>query len=103
MAIDCVLALPSCDNANDVRLCVDRAMARACDDPTANTYCASFVTACDPNAGKPGSSISQDGCVILSNGLAATGHADFKTCIDAKIAAGTCPLGVVDCADEIRQ
>lgn len=102
-ALECIAALPSCENAADVVPCVDLALARACLDPTASAYCMPLVTACDPNAGDAGSMISQSGCELFANGLSSAGRSAFRACIDGKIAQSTCPTEVGLCADEIRQ
>lgn len=102
-AVDCIVALPSCENAAVVVPCVDRALARACPEPTAPTYCSPLVTACDPNAGDAGSMISQAGCELFANGLSSAGRSAFEACIEDKIAQSTCPTEVGLCADEIRQ
>jgi hypothetical protein len=102
VAIRCINKLPSCDNANDVRTCVDDALLATCADPTSPSYCAGLVTQCDPNAGKPGSNIDEAGCESFANGLSASGRTSFSDCINQKVAAGTCPMEVVTCADQIR-
>jgi hypothetical protein len=102
-AIACLVALPSCSTASDVRSCVDKALGNACTDSTSAAYCTSIVKACDPNAGGFGSNISQQGCLSLANGFSASGRSTFKGCLQGKIEAGTCPAEVVTCADDIRQ
>ncbi|MBX3214125.1 MAG: hypothetical protein KF850_18975 [Labilithrix sp.] len=103
VAARCVAALPSCESPLDVIPCVDQAVASACADPSSPTYCKPLVSACDPDAGGPMSAISEEGCVMLANGLSDAGRAAFQSCLDDKIASGTCALEVVECADEIRR
>ncbi|MBX3261163.1 MAG: hypothetical protein KIS78_19305 [Labilithrix sp.] len=102
-AARCAAALPSCESPFDMIPCVDQAVARACSEPTSSAYCKALVSACDPDAGGPMSGISEQGCVMLANGLGAAGRATFKACLDDKIASGTCAQEVVACADEIRR
>jgi hypothetical protein len=103
VAITCLLDLPSCANPTDVIACVDTALGAACLDPTSKGYCTPLVKPCDPNAGGPGSAIDQTGCESFANGLSASGRGVFETCVQSKIDAGTCPMEIVACADEIRQ
>jgi len=102
-AATCIANLRSCTSAAEVLPCVDLALGRACADPTATPYCTPLVTACDPNAGGVGSVISQDGCVSFASGMSPSGRAAFASCIQSKIASGTCAKDVGSCADEIRQ
>ena len=102
-AAACILALPSCGSSAEVVPCVDRALARACPDPTSPSYCAPLVTPCDSDAGGFGSMISEHGCESFANGLAGTGRQVFAACIRSKIDAGTCATEVGSCADDIRQ
>ncbi|MBX3200955.1 MAG: hypothetical protein KF894_22640 [Labilithrix sp.] len=103
VAARCVAALPSCESPLDVIPCVDQAVASACADPSSTAYCKPLVSACDPDAGGPMSAISEQGCVMLANGLSDAGRAAFKSCLDDKIASGTCAMEVIECADEIRR
>jgi hypothetical protein len=102
-AATCIANLRSCTSAPEVLPCVDLALGRACADPTAAPYCTPLVTACDPNAGGVGSIISQSGCESFAIGMSASGRAAFASCIQSKIASGTCAKDVGSCADEVRQ
>lgn len=102
-AVECIGTLPSCENAADVIPCVDQALARACPDSTAPSFCGPLVTTCDPEAGDAGTMISQQGCELFANGLSSAGRAVLQACFEEKIAAGTCPTEVGACADEIRR
>lgn len=102
-AIQCVQALPSCTDPVGVRNCVDLAMGAACVDSTSTAYCQPLVAACDPMAGGSGSNIDQAGCERFGHALAPAGRAAFSACLTSKIEAGTCPVEVIDCANEIRE
>lgn len=101
-AIQCLVALPSCANQAQVLGCVDRAVDKACTDGTTKGYCTPLVTACDPNAGQPGSNIDQAGCEALAKGLGDAGRGTFATCVDGKTDAGTCPNEVGVCSEAVR-
>lgn len=100
-AIACVNK--SCTSVASLSLCVDSALAEACPEGTAASYCRPLVTACDPDAGGIGSTISQEGCESFANGLSAAGRSVFASCLQAKITAGTCARENAACADEIRR
>lgn len=96
-AIDCFTSLPSCDDTPKVFRCISTMLSVACTDPTATDFCKPLVTACDPNAGTGSGSVDIGGCASLVTALSADGRATFKTCMEDKIAAGTCPEQVGDC------
>ncbi len=102
-AIQCISKLANCDSLVLVRNCVDDAIGRACKDSTSPGYCMPLVTACDPNAGMPNSTIDEQGCEIFANAFSSAGRTAFSTCLQAKITAGTCPAENGTCADQIRQ
>jgi len=102
-AIRCILKLPSCASLTDVRACTDLGIGNACAVGTSSAYCTPLVTSCDPAAGQPGSNIDQAGCERFAHALSASGRAAFSTCIQAKVTAGTCPVEIITCANEIRQ
>lgn len=102
-AIQCISKLANCDSLVLVRNCVDDAISRACKDSTSPGYCMPLVTACDPNAGMPNSTIDEQGCEIFANAFSSAGRTAFSTCLQAKITAGTCPAENGTCADQIRQ
>jgi hypothetical protein len=103
VAITCMLGLASCADTSGVKTCVDTALAEACPDPTAKTYCGPLVIACDPNAGKAGSQIDEQGCESFANAFTSSGRAAFSSCLDGEIEAGTCPTEVGDCTDQIER
>lgn len=103
VAVACLLKLPSCSVMTDVFVCVDSATGIACKDPTSKGYCTPLITACDPNAGGPGSNIDQVGCELVANGLSPSGRSALASCFQSKTDAGTCPADVLVCTDDIRQ
>ncbi len=102
-AIQCILKLPSCTSLTDVRACTDLGIGNACAVGTSAAYCTPLVTSCDPAAGQPGSNIDQAGCERFAHALSPAGRTTFSTCIQSKVTAGTCPVEVITCANEVRQ
>lgn len=103
VAVSCLLKLPSCASKFDVFVCVDSATGIACKDPTSKAFCTPLVTACDPNAGGPGSNIDEGGCELVASSLSSSGRSALASCIQSKTDAGTCPADVLVCTDDIRQ
>ena len=102
VAVTCMRQLPDCSNVLDVRLCVENALAAACQDTTAPGACAPLVLPCDPKAGMFGSLIDENGCEGLVRGLNPTGRGVLTTCVQNKIDAGTCPNEVDQCTNELQ-
>jgi hypothetical protein len=102
VAVTCIRRLPDCSNVLDVRLCVENALAEACQDTTAPGACAPLVLPCDPKAGSFGSLIDENGCEGLVRGLNPTGRGALASCVQRKIDAGTCPSEVDQCTSELQ-
>lgn len=103
VAVTCMRRLPDCSKVLDVRLCVQNAMAQACQDTTAPAACAPLVLPCDPKAGGFGSLIDESGCEAFMKALNPTGRGALASCIKGKINAGTCASEVTECTDQIQQ
>ncbi len=103
VAIACIRKLSSCSDPNDVRACVDQGIGNACSQATSAGYCKPLVTACDPAAGGAGSNIDEAGCERFAHALSTGGRDAFTTCLQSKIEAGTCPVEVITCANQIRE
>lgn len=77
---DCLLKLPSCEGGTDaVTACADAALAKACDDPTAKSYCTPIATAC--SGSDSGDHVTQAGCEALAKGLSEEGRTTFLSCV----------------------
>lgn len=103
VAVTCMRQLPDCSKVLDVRLCVENALAEACQDTTTPGACAPLVLPCDPNAGGLGSLIDENGCEAFMRGLNPTGRGALASCIQGRIDAGTCANEVTQCTDQIQQ
>jgi hypothetical protein len=69
--------------------CADKALAKACPDPTATTFCTPNVTGCkNANAAD---TITQASCEGIAKGLNAAGRASLLTCFQQEFNCGDCP------------
>jgi hypothetical protein len=73
---------------NDTTQCADKALAKACADPTAATFCTPMVTGC--KASNPADTITQASCEALAKGLTATGRNTLKDCFENDAVCGDC-------------
>jgi hypothetical protein len=102
---DCIVALPSCVGADAaIASCVDKALAAACPDPTAEGYCNPLFLACgDPDAGDGGTaSLPLADCIDLAKGLNAQGRTDFSACINNGMGASYCVADPNICINTIK-
>lgn len=68
--------------------CADKALAKACADPTATTFCTPMVSGCKgANAADP---ITQASCEVVAKGLTATGRDVLKNCFENQASCGDC-------------
>ncbi len=70
--------------------CVEAAVAKACDDPEADTYCTTLLAGC----GDAGVAVTQEQCVSFVRALSNEGKTTLTTCT----AEGTCG----DCFDQLK-
>jgi len=103
VAIHCLTQLGACTDDVATASCVEGALGRACADTSSTSYCSAFVTTCDPNAGGASSNISENDCEHLANALTSTGRTQFSTCVQGKITAGTCPVEVLACVNDLHE
>lgn len=79
---DCLVKLPSCEGDFDaMQACATAALAKACDDPTAKTFCTPIASSCGKNDGGA-ADIDQSKCEALAKGLSTEGRASFLSCVD---------------------
>ncbi len=79
---DCLLLLPSCEGDFDaMQACTTAALAKACDDATAKTFCAPIASACGKNDGGA-ADIDSSTCEALAKGLSTEGRGSFLSCVD---------------------
>lgn len=69
--------------------CADKALAKACADPTAATFCTPLVTGC--KGSNPADTITQASCEAVARGLTAAGRDALKTCFENEFVCGDCP------------
>lgn len=97
---DCLEALPTCTGAETaIANCVQVALAAACADPSAATFCAPLVAQCSADA--TGSPLNQTECQDLAVGLNSTGRGVFTTCIEGGT-AGYCGDNPSACIDQLE-
>lgn len=68
--------------------CADKALAKACPDPTAATFCTPLVTGCKGANGAD--TITQASCETLAKGLNAAGRDVLKSCFESEFVCGDC-------------
>ena len=69
-------------------------MKKACADPTAATFCAGIVTACN---GAGGDELTKTQCETIVKGLTAVGRGHFKGCVEENVGDGQCKYGSAEC------
>jgi hypothetical protein len=69
--------------------CADKALAKACVDATATTFCTPLVAGC--KGSNPADTITQASCEALAKGLTAAGRDVLKTCFENEAVCGDCP------------
>jgi len=68
--------------------CVDKALAKACADPTASAFCTPLVTGC--KAANGADTITQASCESVAKGLNADGRTTFTSCMETQGNCGDC-------------
>lgn len=98
---DCLVKLPTCEGGMDaMKACTDAALAKACDDPSAKTFCTPVASECAKNdAGAEG--LTQSSCEGLAKGLSEQGRTDFLSCIDEG-SPGYCTYASAFCVDAFK-
>lgn len=103
--VECILALPTCEGATvEVANCVQKALGKACADPTAKTFCDPLVVSCggaDGGADAGASRLPQSECEDIATGLNATGRAALTSCI-TEGTVGYCTASPSFCIDAIQ-
>jgi hypothetical protein len=104
---ECIVALPSCEGIGTDTLiaeCVQKGLAAACPDPTAEGYCAPLSTACgDADGGDAGAAaLPLPDCITLATGLNATGRTAFSACINNSMGANYCVADPITCVDTLK-
>jgi hypothetical protein len=95
---ECMDLAPTCEGTSEG--CALKALARACDDPTATTYCANLLSCGTPDGGfdaGPGtSSNAQTQCVTVVRALKQSTRDALTTCVTSS--GGACAPNVLsDC------
>ena len=73
----------------DTTTCADKALAKACADATATTFCTTQVTGC--KAVNVADTITQASCEAIAKGLTTAGRAALQTCFETENNCGDCP------------
>lgn len=68
--------------------CADKALAKACADPTATTFCTPMVMGC--KGSNPADTMTQAMCEGVAKGLTATGRDVLKHCFENEAVCGDC-------------
>ncbi len=76
-----------CD-ANTTNTCTDKALAKACADPTATTFCTKNVADC--KSFNAADTLTQASCESIAKGMTATGRAALRTCFENEQVCGDC-------------
>ena len=72
----------------DTSTCSNAALAKACADPTATTFCTPMVSGC--KASNPADTITQASCETLAKGLTSSGRANLQSCFETDSDCGGC-------------
>lgn len=75
---------------NVTTTCADKALAKACADPTATTFCTPMVQGC--KAANPADTITQASCEGLAKGLTKVGRDVLQNCFETDAVCGDCLL-----------
>ena len=81
---DCMDLAPTCEGAAEG--CVAKAIAKACDDPDAVTFCTAAVASCTD----AGATITQADCETLVRGMSVQGRTDLQSCVDESLCSVAC-------------
>jgi hypothetical protein len=73
---------------NDTTTCADKALAKACADATATTFCTPMVQGC--KAANAGDTITQASCEGLAKGLTKAGRDALQSCFENDAVCGDC-------------
>ena len=68
--------------------CSDKALAKACVDPTAATFCTPNVTGC--KGANAADTLTQASCEGIAKGLTVAGRANLRTCFEQEFNCGDC-------------
>lgn len=90
-AIDCAVALPSCESGAGLDTCLTSALAQACDDSTAATTCAAIASICADAGADAGISAAQ--CQQSLSGMTPAARALIQTCFTE----GACATDLAGC------
>ena len=74
--------------SSDTSSCSNKALGKACADPTATTFCTPMVNGC--KAANAADSITQASCESLAKGLSVTGRASLQGCFETDTDCGGC-------------
>lgn len=102
----CILTLPTCEGATDaVASCGSNAIARACEDTTATTFCDGLAATCngdggggDGGDGGGGGNGFKSKCLAIAPALNATGREAFTTCATSE----GCETPIDQCISQLR-
>lgn len=75
-------------NAGTTSTCTDKALAKACADPTATTFCTPNVTGC--KGANAQDTITQASCETVAKGLTAAGRSLLQQCFEQSAVCGDC-------------
>ena len=91
-AINCAIALPSCEGGAGLDTCLSTALNSSCADPSADAVCMSIAATC-ADAGAADAGISAMQCDTYVSGLNSAGRTALQTCFTEGMCAsdfGTC-------------
>jgi len=100
--ISCLNSLPTCEGTGaetQIANCVQLALAKTCDDPSATTFCTPMAESCGADGGTTGLELTA--CVGVAKGLNATGRAAFTTCV-TEGTAGYCATAPSVCVGSVE-
>jgi hypothetical protein len=99
--VECVGKLATCVGAeNAIAACVQGALAKACADPSAATYCDPLATSCNADSGST-PVLDKGECTDLATGLNQAGRDAFTSCV-TEGTAGYCKSDAYVCIDLIQ-
>lgn len=78
-AINCAIALPSCESGTGLDTCLSTALNSSCADPSADAVCMSIASTCS-DAGALDAGISAMQCDTYVSGLNGAGRTALQTC-----------------------
>jgi hypothetical protein len=92
-AVNCAVALPSCESGAGLGDCLSTALNMSCADPSANAVCASIASTCGDGGVDAGISTMQ--CDTYVSGMNQTGRDAITNCINN----GSCSLDFPGCVE----